>query len=114
MTVSGFLAIFGIGCGGGAVAELSRWWGLRESPSLPAYATSPRYWAITAVMVGVGGFLAVLYGTGSQNAILVLNIGVSAPLIIQALAKTNPVDRAKSPAGPAPSEPGILNFLRGR
>jgi len=86
MTVSGLGPIFLLACFGGALAELLKWYGLRESPELPVYARSPFYWALTALMVIAGGGIAVLYGTDTKNAILVVQIGLSAPLLLRALA----------------------------
>lgn len=68
------------------LAELLRWYKLREAAELPLYARSPFYWVLTVLMILAGGFLAVLYGTHSKNAILVVQIGLSAPLLLRVLA----------------------------
>jgi hypothetical protein len=86
MTVSGFAATFLLACAGGVLAELLRWYKLREAAELPEYVRSPFYWTLTALMVLAGGFLAVLYGTDPKNTILVVQIGLSAPLLLRVLA----------------------------
>jgi hypothetical protein len=117
VTISGLLPIFLVGCFGGAAGELLKWYQLRESPNLPEYAHRPIYWIITAVVIVAGGLLAVLYGVDAKNAILVFNIGLSAPLIIKALAAINPVEPGRGtrdvPAIPQPP-PSPANFLAGR
>ena len=106
--------------GGGLAAEALRWWRLVQnhrsgkSLNLPAYARSPFYWALTAVIVLAGGMLAVAYVASGQrlSAVLAVNIGASAPLIIQGLAASAP---ALAGAGEAEGEaPSPRNFLRGR
>jgi len=90
MIISGFWLVFGCGCLGGILAEVAKWSALREASEFPAYCRKARYWVITAIMVSAGGVLSVLYGTEARNAMLVLNIGASAPLIIRSLAATAP------------------------
>ena len=109
MDVSGFWPIFGIACAGGAVIELFKWWQLRESANWPAYVSSPGYWVLTLLMIGAGGFLAVLYGTEEKQALLVLNVGISAPAIIRALAANVPEPIRRGKAG-APAS-SVRNFL---
>jgi len=129
VTISGVAAVFFVALCGGLVAELFKWYSLRESRSLPHYAKSPFYWLVTLLMAAVGGGLAVLYGTApGRNAILVLNIGASAPLIIKALANTAPsvrgaasTGRGHGSSGPGYqmsagdwAQPSLLRFIGGR
>ena len=113
MQVSGWLAIFLVGCLGGIVGEIGRWFELRTSPNLPDYAWHWAYWIITLAMILAGGLLAIAYGTDAKNAILVANIGLSAPLIIKGLAAVNPV-RPGSTFVAAKPKPSIIRFLAGR
>ena len=82
--------VFGVGCFGGFLAELVRWWNLRESLDLPAYAGRWTYWLITVLMILAGGILAWLQRVPPDQLLLALNVGVSAPLIVMALAKIVP------------------------
>lgn len=87
-----------LGIVGGALAELIRWYKLRESPNLPTYIRSPLYWTVTIIMILAGGFVAYIYGEiGPLNALLAVNVGASTPLIISGLVKTPP---APPPARP--------------
>lgn len=131
MTISGFLPIFLVGCFGGLIGEIGKWYSLRNSPDWHTYVGHPvPYAACTILMIVAGGILAVLYGIDPKNAILVLNIGLSAPLIIKALAAIVPVQPGGEPhpvpgfAGPQPGEKdaqqaetlpvSLMNFLAGR
>lgn len=88
MQIEGLWPVFICGFLGAAVAELARWYRIREAKKLPDYATSLLYWVTTLGMVLAGGGLAVAYGIDKQQAILAVNIGLSAPLIIQQLVRT--------------------------
>jgi hypothetical protein len=76
-------------CGmiGGILGELIKWYKLRTSENLPKYLKSPFYWIITLLVIISGGILAVLYGYVKVSAILAVNIGISAPLLIQSFAR---------------------------
>jgi hypothetical protein len=118
MSISGIWPIFLIGSFGGVIGELYHWYQLRDSPRLPEYARHMKYWIVTVAMILAGGVLAVLYGVESKSAVLVANIGLSAPLIVKALGSTNPVGQqnatrsvaARKDSGPRPS---IRAFLAG-
>ena len=105
MVLESGVEIFGLGCIGGVLAELLHWWGLRRSPQLPQYLKSAFYWAITLAMIVAGGFIAWLYFGNRADPVLVVHVGLSAPLILQKLATTIPeTDGAKSiVATPAPT-----------
>jgi len=104
--------------GGGLAAEALRWWRLVQNHrsgktlNLPAYVRSPFYWALTAVIVLAGGMLAVAYAASGQqlSPILAINIGASAPLVIQGLAASAPLGLTAEEA-PTPS---VRAFLSGR
>lgn len=83
------LEIFIWGICGGIFAELAGIFEIRhDSPDdLPEWLRSPLYWIITFFMVLAGGLLVVIYVRSGANitAILAVNIGASAPLIIRGL-----------------------------
>lgn len=87
MEVSGFWLVFGCGLFGGLLGELSKWYRLREKKQLPLYIKSTFYWAITILMLLCSGILTALYGTDHVNPIMAINIGISAPLLIQSMAQ---------------------------
>lgn len=61
----------------------------REASSLrPEWIKSPFYWIITGTMILAGGGLVFAYLESDfpMNAILALNVGASAPLILENLA----------------------------
>lgn len=93
MQVSGWMQVFATGAFGGLLLEILRWWKLRESSRLPKYCKSPFYWSVTLAMILGGGVLAVLYGIDeSRNALMVMNVGASAPALVGALAAPGSVE----------------------
>lgn len=107
------------GIAGGLAAEVLHWWRLFRnasagaSPNFPVYARSPIYWILTVVLIGFGGVLVAAYSSSGTelSAILALNLGASAPLILQSLATQAPkVSRDAVPVG---ANPTIGNFLSG-
>lgn len=83
-----------VGILGGGLAELGSWYALRKDlhQGLPDWSKNPLYWLLTALMVLAGGVLVWLHALagGSLNPFLALNIGVSAPLILQGLTRQAP------------------------
>jgi hypothetical protein len=122
MVISGFVPIFLCACFGGMLAELLNWYQRRRSAHYPSYLRRPRYWIVTVLMILAGGGLATLYGTEPKAAILVLHIGLSAPLMLKAMAETQPPTRhAAIPRGPGRrmdttgnDQPSLVGFLAGR
>jgi hypothetical protein len=80
----GLLEGFLYGLLGGAFAELLGIFKLRREVNLPPWMRSPFYWVITVLMILAGGGLVVVYlkSDFSLNALIAVNIGASAPLII--------------------------------
>jgi len=98
MTVSGVWTIFSLGFFGGFLGELIKWYKIRESKNLPDYLTSYFYWLITILIMISSGILAVLYGTETKNAIQVVNIGITSPLLIQSFTQASVSGQSKSAA----------------
>ena len=126
--ISGLYSVLLVGIFGGLIAELSRWWSIRESQSFPVYSKNYQYWLITFIMILVGGFLSVFFcGTGEMSAVSPLGIGASAPLLITTLTKgatEQPRDSTRTPSfnkmidnrgvnAEIKTLPSIISFLRG-
>jgi hypothetical protein len=90
----GFKQVFGVGCAGGLIGDLVILWESRTSGEIPAYARKRYYWVCVMGMAVAGGGLTVLYGIESVQAFLALNIGISAPLLLKALASGTPPMKA--------------------
>lgn len=103
------VTVFILGTLGGVLAEVLKWFHLRESQNWPEYAKRRAYWIITALMAIAGGVLAWAYGIDATRPLLAINIGISAPLIIKGLAGAVPA-APKDRGAPAAS---IRNFLAG-
>jgi len=82
------------GVAGGIFAELLGWFKLRhQAPDdLPIQIKTRYYWIVTAVMILAGGILVIAYlrSDVKVNAIMALNVGASAPLILGALVSQSP------------------------
>jgi len=87
-------SFFLLGVAGGFVAEFLGLFKLRkEAPELwPKYLKTPIYWTISIAMMVVGGGLVILYiaSDATVTPVLALNIGASAPLILQVLTAQAP------------------------
>ena len=90
----GILEGFMWGVFGGFVAEILGLFKLRhEKPgTFPDWLNSPFYWLITIAMIFAGGGLVVVYleSQFALNALLSVNIGASAPLILGTLVSQAP------------------------
>lgn len=77
---------------GGVAAEAVGWWELcKAKPNeFPQYLKQPFYWIMTAIMAGLGGLLAVSHHAEEMGALLAINIGASAPLVLKSLARSLP------------------------
>ena len=78
-----------LGVAGGLAAEALQWFRIRKTlyRGVPDWAGHWLYWFVTAVMVALGGLLVFAYrSSGVQiSPIVALNIGASAPLILESL-----------------------------
>lgn len=110
MLISGFWSIFVVGSFGGIAGEILHWYSIRTSDAFPEYGKHARYWVATALMILSGGLLSVLYGVEPKSAILVVQIGLTAPLLIKAIAQTRPYKVQKDISG----KPSIFEFIAGR
>lgn len=92
MVLNGFWQIFLAGFFGGLAAEAVGWIELRtcKPEKFPHYFKRWYYWFLTFILSSMGGGLVVLYGIVNVNAILAVNIGASAPLILKGFARTVP------------------------
>lgn len=86
---------------GGILAELLGLFKIRQqSPAtLPVWIKSPFYWIVTALMILAGGALVIIYLRSgvSIQAIVAVNLGASAPLLIGTLvAQTPSIEPGKS------------------
>ena len=91
---------FLFGVFGGLLAELLGLFRLRHETkeSFPEWLRSPFYWAITSFMILAGGALVVVYlkSNFTLSALIAVNLGASAPLILGTMVAQVPdVQRAK-------------------
>jgi hypothetical protein len=71
---------------GGALIEITHWYGLRTNRNFPAYVRSVGYWVLAAIMVVLGGIIALLFlgTTGAPKDAIAL--GLATPAVLQKLA----------------------------
>jgi hypothetical protein len=81
---------------GGIGAEIAVVFGLRHSAphEFPYWLRSPLYYVVAALMVLAGGGIALAYARSgvNLNAILALQLGASAPLILRKLRDAVPTE----------------------
>lgn len=89
MILQGFWPVFLVGCLGGALGDVL---GIVEArkTGAPSYLRSFFYWVCLVLLALIGGGLTALYGVDNVKAVLAVNIGASAPLIIKSLASAAP------------------------
>lgn len=86
------LESFVFGAGGSVAVEilnLYRYYEVRGG-RLPQRYRNPYFWLVRTLLAGVAGGLVIAYQV--DTPILAVNIGASAPLILQALAQGPPAD----------------------
>ena len=91
-------ALWRWGIRGGIAAEALRWFRIRDElyKGVPDWARSWLYWMVTIVMIVFGGVFVRAYENSADvqlNALLALNIGASAPLILRSFVSQVPLDR---------------------
>jgi hypothetical protein len=82
--------LFAWGCVGSACDELLHWASLRRRRTFPTYVRSIKYWVVTALLVLMGGVVALAYGSSSFRLITpltVLIVGYCAPALIKSLSR---------------------------
>ncbi len=110
MTINGFLPVYLCGVFGAFMYELLKWYRIREKEDLPKYIKSIVYWIITILFILAGGLLATMYGIVNVNALLAVNIGISAPLIIENLYRTIPESKSEYDATIVANKESVDDF----
>lgn len=86
--------LFWLGVLGGFFTELLGHYKIRETApnAFPKYLKSPYYWVVTVLMVLSGGCLTAIYAASNIDlaAVVAVNIGASAPLILGTFAQRSP------------------------
>ena len=94
MTETATLPLWLWGAVGGVVAEVLRWYRVRETlyEGMPHWAADWKYWVVTVLMIGVGSLLVLMHqDSGTRmTPTLAVNVGASAPLFVSALLSKAP------------------------
>jgi hypothetical protein len=106
MTLSSDIGVFLAGCSGGIIAEVLHWWNLRTAEKLPVYAYSPFYWGISFAMIIIGGFFCWIQFGSSADALVAVQVGLGAPIVLQKLITGAQASGARG------SEASIRDFFR--
>lgn len=99
--------VFLVGFLGGLLLEFMHWYNLRREDNFPSYVRSPFYWGLSLGMSTIGGLLALVYFGSRAQAIIVLHVGLSSPLIIQKLTTT-----IATVPGARGAKTNVLNFFQ--
>jgi len=89
LILDGFWQVFTVGCLGGVIGDLVIIFEARRDRP-PEYTKKKFYWLCVILMTLAGGVLTCFYGLHGVQAILALNIGASAPLILKSFATGTP------------------------
>ena len=111
MVLDSPITIYFFGCVGGALTELLHWWNLRTHTDLPHYKSSKFYWGITFAMILAGGIVAWLYFGSNADAVVVLHVGISTPLILQKLVTSTPDAAHGAKSALTQPKPSIRRFF---
>lgn len=105
MELNSAAQVFGVGFTGGLLLELLHWYALTRDPNFSTYKRDAVYWLVSLAMAAAGGLLSMLYFGEQADGLLVLHVGLSAPLILQKLASTAAQSGAKA------ARPTVMNFV---
>lgn len=87
------LDVLALGFFGGLIGEFVGLYDLRERAreEWPTYYKHVSFWALTLGMALIGGVLAAVYNDSKElSAIVAVNIGASAPIVVRQLRRTQP------------------------
>lgn len=91
MIIQGLPEQIAIATFGGFCVEVLHWYMLsRKEQGIAEFKKSFTYWAITGLMILIGGSMPFFYLSGPSEALLCFHLGATAPLLLQKLATIPP------------------------
>jgi len=94
------------GGAGGLAAEVLHWYLLARQPGgTERFSSGIVYWVSTALMIGLGALVPVLYIEGAASALLCFHLGAATPVILQKLITAVP-----APVEAQGARPGLRAF----